>query len=406
MLTFAYTARDPAGAVVRDRLQAPSKADALRQLQRDGCVVTDIRPVTTAVDPDEVLIRQAAKQVRRDDVIALASQLSIMLETGVPLSDALDAYVEQSKSRHMKRVMGAVAEQITSGAPFSDAIAAFPRVFPTSMISLMRASEASGTMGEMLERIGDYLGRERRTAKQITGALTYPAVMVAVALSVTGFLVVWVLPRFAQIYASREAALPKPTKVLLGASDFLSGNWPAIAAAALGLVVGVLWLRATQTGKHLIDHAKLALPVLGPMFRQFYLTRATRTLGTLLASGVPLLDSVRIVRGVTSNAAWDRFWDDVEEAMTAGKTISSVVTGSKLIPPAVGQMICAGERTGKLADVLERVSVAAEEELDRAIKTGTQLIEPAMILFMGVTIGGIAMALLLPIFSIANVVSG
>ena len=257
----------------------------------------------------------------------------------------------------------------------------------------------------MLVRISEYLGKERKTARQIRGALTYPIAMVSIALVVTGFLVVWVLPRFAKIYESRAAALPVPTKVVLAFSGFVIENWIAILSVGAGLVVGGLYLRSLSSGRLLIDVLKVRVPLIGPMFTRLYLTRASRTLGTLLAAGVTLLEAVQLVRGVTNNTLWTRLWTRVEEAMTSGQAISSVMLDSSLIPPPVAQMIAAGEKTGRLPEVLERIASATEDDFETAVKSATQLIEPALILFMGVTIGGIALALLLPIFTIANIMT-
>lgn len=405
MYTFAFEARDQHGQAVKSTIEAASKDDALRVLQRDGFTVIDIKIGPSPVDVEGIRISTAARAIKRDDVIALSNQLSVMIETGVPLSDAMDAYIEQSRSDGMRRVLGVIHDRIRGGVNFSEALAEFPKVFPVLMISLMRASEASGTMGVMLGRIAEYLGKERRTVKQIRGALTYPAVMVVLAFTVTTFLVVGVLPRFAKIYESREAALPAPTRIVMGLSNFLTQHTLAIGAGLVAAIIVIILLKTTSRGRRIIDTLKIKAPIIGPMFTQFYLTRATRTLGTLLDSGVPLLDAVTIVRGVTTNVLWDDLWNETEESLTRGQTLSDVVLESTLIPPSIAQMIAAGERTGRLSEVFARISSSTEEELEEAIRNGTQLIEPLMIMFMGVTIGGIAIALLLPIFTIANVMS-
>lgn len=405
LLTFSYRARNARGEAEAGVVSARTKADALRDLQRDGKAVVDLRLGEAPVDAERILTHAAAGSVKRDDVIAFTAQLAVMLETGVPLAEALRAFVQQSRGGGLKRVMEQISQRITSGSSFSEAITEFPKVFPNLMISLMKASEASGKMGMMLGRVSAYLAKERRTARQIKGALTYPIIMITLAMVITIFLVVWVLPRFARIYESREAALPPLTKFVLGISGVLINHWAIVATVAATLVGAAFLFKMLEGGRRIIDIAKVRLPVIGPMFSKFYLTRATRTLGTLLASGVPLLDAVRIVRGVTENRLWWALWDRVEHSMTTGHSITDAIVDSPLIPPAVVQMIAAGERTGRLPEVLERVSQSAEEDLDEAVKNATQLIEPAMIIFMGITIGGIAIALLLPIFSVANVMA-
>lgn len=408
MPTFHYNARTAAGEQVAGVVEAPTQHDALRQVQREGKIVIEIGlgAPEAPVDADLVRLRAAASMIKREEVISMTSQLSVMLETGVPLGEALKAFCQQSKRGGLKRVMENVSSRITSGQPFSDAIKEFPRAFPPLMVSLMRASEASGKLGMMLGRVSEYLAKERKIVRQIKGALTYPTVMVTMALTVTGFLVVFVLPRFAKIYANKKAALPSLTRFVMNVSEFMTTHYLWIILALAALVAGAISLNFFDRGRTLIDTLKVRAPVIGKMFGQFYLARAARTLGTLLASGVQLLDAVRIVRGVTSNILWQRLWDDCEKAMTSGQTLTEVMSKSDLIPPATGYMIAAGERTARLPEVFTRIADTTEEELDQTIKSVTQLIEPAMIMFMGVVIGGIAVALLLPIFSIANVMSG
>ncbi len=405
-MTFSYKARDDRGEAVVGTVEAESQSDAMSKLRREGKTVTDIRVGTAPINTEAIRVRQASKQVKRDDVIAYANQLGVMLETGVPLSDALGAYVKQSRAGGLKKVVEVIDDRVTSGMPLSEALNEFPKVFPKMMVNLVRASEASGTMASMLSRIANYMERERKTVNQIRGALIYPLVMIGVALVVTGFLVVWVLPRFAKIYESREAALPVLTRVVLDISNFMTANWMYVLMGAAAVGVMLVWARMSAWGRRAFDWMKIKLPVIGPMFTAFYLSRATRTLSTLLTSGVQLLEAVGIVRGVTNNVLWDELWQDVEAALTSGRELASVVEDATLIPPSAAQMIAAGERTGRLPDVLERIATTAEEDLDQTIKNATQLIEPAMIIFMGLTIGGIAMALLLPIFSISSVMAG
>jgi len=189
-------------------------------------------------------------------------------------------------------------------------------------------------------------------------------------------------------------------------SRFISANWVEILLGIGATIAVALAFRATKFGRRFIDCAKLKIPVIGPVFTNFYLTRATSTLATLLASGVALLDAIKIVRGVTDNVMWEELWNDTEVALTTGRTLSEVVVNSSLIPPAVSHMIAAGERTGKLPMVFEKIAESTESDLDDAIKNGTQYIEPVMIIFMGGTIGGLAISLLLPIFNVASVISG
>jgi len=406
MPKYRYEARDARGQSRAGLIEAEGERDALARLRGEGLTVSEVKVASEIVDIDAIRIRHASRQITREQVVSLSAQLSVMLETGVPLSEALDAVVRQSKAGPLRRVVEVVVDRVNSGVSLSAAVGEFPRAFPTLMVALLRASEASGALGEMLGRVSEYLGRERQTVKQIKGALMYPAVMLTMAIGVTVFLVAWVLPRFARIYESRSAALPTPTRILMAISDGLTANWALALSALVASIVGFVFAAHTERGRHALDWLRLNAPLIGPIFRNFYLSRATRTLGTLLAAGVDLLDAISIVRGVTRNAIWERFWTRLEREVTNGQPLADVVLESSLIPPASAQMIAAGDRSGRLPEVLERVAAVCEEDLEESIKNGTQMIEPIVITFMGVMIGGIAIALLLPIFTMGTVMGG
>lgn len=407
MPTFSYKARDARGVEIGGTVEAPSQLEGLRMLRSDGLVVTDIREgAGVAIDVSAIQMKQAARSVKVGEVVSFSEQLSVMLETGVPLSDALDAYLKQSKKGgNLPKVVQTVSSRITGGMSFSGSIADFPKVFPPLAVSLIRASEATGRLGEMLGRVAEYIGKEVETKRQIKGALTYPTVMLTMAVTVTSFLIVWVLPRFAKIYESRSAALPKPTKILLDLSGFVMSNWLVLIAGLAAAVGGYFAFANMKQGRRTIDWMKVRTPVLGGIFTNFYLTRASSTLGTLLEAGIPLLNAIDIVRGVTPNVLWIDLWDKMEASLKSGGTLYDAIADTPLIPPAAVQMIAAGERAGKLPDVLDRIAKSSEKEFDEKVKTGTQLIEPIVIIFMGLMIGGIALALLLPIFTMGNVMA-
>jgi type IV pilus assembly protein PilC len=406
MPEFSYKARDDRGEARTGVIEAESQSAAATQLRSQGLVATRITIATRMIDADAVLTEQAARKVKREDVVAFSNQLAVMLQTGVPLAEAIDAYTRQSRGGSLGRISSMLTDRIESGVSFSAAIAEFPRVFPSLMVSLVRASEASGSMGPMLERVATYLGDEMRTRRQIRGALIYPIIMLVMGLGVTGFLVAWVLPRFASIYEGRDAALPRPTQMLLGLSDIITTNWVALLVAAVAVVGAIALGKSTAVGRRLVDGALLGAPVVGPIFRNFYLTRIARTLSTLLASGVQLKEALRIVRGVTGSHQWEEFLTQLDTSIDSGRSISDAVLDSPLIPPAFAQMIAAGERTGNLAESLERVADVAEEQFEDSVSTGTQLIEPVMIVVLGGVIGAVAIALLLPIFTMGKAMSG
>ncbi len=305
--------------------------------------------------------------------------------------------------RHSVQIL---RNDIYGGETFSNAMSRWPRVFPRMMISLMKASEASGTMDMMLGRIGDYLSKERRTARQIKGALSYPMFMMGVGVALSVFLMVFILPRFATIYEQRSAALPTPTKALLAVSDFLTGQYLYYGPVLFFVGIGLMIFVRQPFGRLTCDWLRLNFPVLRTMFAQLYITRSARTMATLLVAGVSVLDIIEICRGVTNNKCYDELWDKMQEGIRDGNQISDAVVDFRYIPANVASMIASGERSGRLGEVMERVAHFSEEELDSAVKQVTSFIEPIMIICMGVVVGGVAMALLLPIFKMGSVMAG
>jgi type IV pilus assembly protein PilC len=394
-----------AGTVV-----ATSAEEVSARLRAEGQFVFEIdeSPMRVFADLDERQIRrnEAAKRVRREDVIAFCQQLSVMLETGVPLSEALDAFRRQTARPEFRQVLEVLADDIDSGEPLSAAMEKWPRVYPGMMISLMKASEASGTMATMLGRVGDYLGKDRRTIKQIKGALGYPLFMMASGVAITIFLMSFVLPRFARIYEQREASLPAPTKFLLSISEFLTTQYLWYGPVTVFLLIAlVIWVKR-PLGRRMLDWIRLHLPGIRTMYTHLYVTRVTRTMATLLSAGVNVLDVIDICRGVTGNVYYNDLWNSMERGVREGRQISDAVFKSSLVPPNVASMIAAGERSGQLSEVMEKISEFSQEELDGSVSRVTTYIEPIMIVFMGVVIGGVATALLLPIFNMGRVMSG
>ncbi|MCH7484236.1 MAG: type II secretion system F family protein, partial [Chloroflexi bacterium] len=276
-------------------------------------------------------------------------QLSVMLETGVPLAEAMEAFSQQTPSRDFREVLLVLQDDVHAGEPLSTSMMKWPRIFPSMMISLMRASEASGTMALMLGRVGEYLSKERQTARQVKGALAYPLFMMASSLAMTVFLMAFVLPRFATIYGERSATLPTPTRILLGMSNFITTEYLWYGPLSiLAVVAFVIWLK-TMSGRRAADWVRLNMPGLRGMYRQLYITRASRTMATLLGTGVNVLDVIDICRGVTNNAYYDRLWDTMADEIRNGRQMSDAVFQHKFVGANVASMISAGERPKPVA---------------------------------------------------------
>ncbi|MDZ7616045.1 MAG: type II secretion system F family protein [Patescibacteria group bacterium] len=289
-----------------------------------------------------------------------------------------------------------------AGEDFSRALARHPKYFDRTFVSLVKASEATGTLAATLDRIAEYLRKEVETRAKVRAAMAYPAVMMVMATGVTIFLLTYILPKFTPLFESKGTELPGPTILVITLSDGLLGYWYFWLAGAVGLVVSVIYAKRTAPGRRAIDWLRINTPIIGPMSRKVTISRSIRTLGTMLQSGVPIMDAIKLAAEVSGNSYYEDLWKHVLDEVAGGKRICEVLVGNPLFPRVLVQMIASGEETGKLDNVLERVSVYYDREVETSIKATTSMIEPIMIAIMGVVVGTIGLALLLPIFSLSR----
>jgi len=349
-------------------------------------------------------------RVKSGDLILFSTQLSVMLDSGVILSDALDAIAEQAGDPRFKTIILDISERVKGGDNFSKALSFYPRIFNSMFVSMVRASEASGTMVEMLSVLTGYLNFETETRKRVKGALTYPIIMVLMAIAATGTLMFFVLPRFMRIYESRGASLPKLTQVLVACSKVI-GNLEVMTMILTSvIVVGTVlyyWAK-TVTGHRVIDNIKVHTPVVGSMFVDMVVTRSMRIMATMVNTGVRLLDAIQVVQGAVNNYYFQKLWSEVHQRIQDGYQLSEAILiaeGSDLIAPGIIQMLRAGEKSGRLGEVCDKVSVFYEKKLEASIRNVMTLIEPLMITILGAIIGTIAIALLLPVFRVSSVIA-
>jgi type IV pilus assembly protein PilC len=408
MPTYAYTARDERGAPANGTIEANSVAEVTQQLRAAGKYPVSVRPVsagaTTAAPSAPQPVQPRGIKLPRADVIQFSQQLAIMIETGVTLAEALDCIAAQSIKPNVKRLIEDLGEQVQGGSDFSSACARHPRSFPRVFVALIKAAEKSGMLSKLLNRATGYMRDEQETLRRVRGALTYPCIMLGFAVTTTTFLLAFVLPRFTVIYANKGAALPLPTKILMGASDLVIGHWPLLLAGAAGLAAAGFFGLQTGTGQRAWHYTQLHLPLLGSMFRKLHLSRGLRMVGTMAGAGVNLVDCVATAQELCHNTYFRELWDEVSHKITAGKQMSEPLMQSSLVPRAVAQMIHSGEKSGKLGAVTEQVATFSEQELKDTIADLTRYIEPTMIVIMGLIIGGVALALMLPVFTISRVV--
>lgn len=352
--------------------------------------------------PAAANINHARVKVKRDEVIFFTAQLAIMVDTGVTLSEALDVLADQANEPVFKAVVSDLSSLVKGGTEFSAALGKYPRIFTRMFVALMKASEASGQMGTMLKRASDYMGQERETLKKIRGAMIYPVCMMVFCTLVVIGLLIFILPRFEKIYSGKGAVLPAPTRFLLALSHGMTDYWFLVLPGAAGLLTGFYFFCRSEVGKRFMDTVRIRLPMVGVMYRKAYLARSLRMLGTMISTGVALLEGLEITSRVTGNKHFQAIWEAVAERVKQGGSITEELIQHPLVPGTITHMISAGERTGQLASVMNRVADFCEEDVKISVKSVTSLVEPMMIIIMGIVIGGIAMALLLPVFSMSK----
>jgi len=340
------------------------------------------------------------------DILNFTNQLAVMVRAGISLQDSLESIAAQIENRRFAAVITDLKGKIEAGRSFSQALAEHPQVFSNLYINMVAAAEVSGSLSLMLQKLAEYLDQEAETRSQIKGAMVYPIIIAVMAVLVTVFLLCFVLPRFTAIFAGKEHLLPGATKALMASSAFLRSYWFFIVPAVGGVFAGFWYFIGTNIGRLWWDKTKLVLPLVKTLCRSLYITRSLHTMGVLTRAGVPILSTISITAQISGNVLYKNMWLGVYDQVRQGKKIASSLAWYNLMPSNVVQMIRSGEDSGSLSDVLRDVSNYYARELKTVIKTTVSMIEPIMIVMMGILVGFIAMSIILPIFKMSSVVAG
>lgn len=407
MPQYSYQARNGSGGVEAGGVAAADAATAAAMLRGKGLHVMQLAPTTSTARLASLGEKLSwTSGPGKKEILDFTTQLAVMVRAGISIRQALDGISEQTTNVKFKKILLQIKADIESGRQFSEAISKHPKLFGPLYLSMVRASEMSGAFARMLDRIATYLQQELETRKLVVGASIYPGIIATMAISVTVFLLTFVLPRFAGVFEGKEEALPGPTKFLMSLSDFMVSYWWVILIMATAAIGGFLMFVRTELGGFWWDRAKLSMPVAKRMFRALYISRSLHTMGELLNAGVPMLDTLAITGDISGNRLFRRMWRSVHSSVRQGRKIQTQLSKSNLLPKSVIQMVAAGEDSGKLGEVLDEVSDYYHRVLRDAIKAVTSMIEPLMIVLMGSVVGFIAMAIILPIFKMSSLVSG
>ena len=410
MPVFEYTGLTEAGKNVRGIRDAES-SKALRQvLRKDGVYLTDAH----AAEAGAVVGEQKTGLSREVDIpamlgftgvsaqdLAIATrQLATLISAGIPLVDALTALVDQIEQPRLKRIMGVVKQKVNEGASLADALREHPKVFSELYVNMIRAGESSGALDVVLVRLADFTESQAQLRNKIIGAMLYPAIMVVVGIAIVSILFVVVIPKVTRIFEDMNVTLPWTTRILIGVSSFARDYWYVVLVAVPALVLGVRRFVRTPRGRAWWDRTKLGAPIFGELIRMLSLSRFAKTLATLLASGVPLLTAMDIVKNIVSNTLLADVIDKARDAIREGESIAAPLRRSGQFPPLVYHMIAIGERSGQLEEMLQNVARSYEAQVEMRVGALTSLLEPVMIVAMGGGVAFIVFSILMPIMQL------
>jgi type IV pilus assembly protein PilC len=400
MANFTYQARDTSGKPKGGDIEAEDQQAAASMLMDRGLMVISIRASTGRKSGRK---RRQGK-VKSQDLVVFTRQLATMMDAGLPLVQTLTALEEQTESPVFKPVLRTVTTKVEQGNSFSEALSEHPKVFTKLYVSMVEAGETGGLLAEILDRLASYLESTARLKKKVKSAMSYPVIVCFIALSIALFLIVKVIPIFAGIYKDFGAALPTPTQILIDISDIIRAYFVLAIGAVAGVIFGFMKFKQTRRGMAIWDRAKLRMPVFGKLVHKIAISRFARTFAALLRSGVPILETLRIVGQSAGNTVVERAVEKTAASIERGDNLAVALGQHPIFPPMLVRMVSAGEQTGKVDVMLEKISDFYDEEIEATLSGLTSLIEPLLIVFLGVVVGSIVICMFLPIFKLNQIV--
>jgi len=403
MPTFKYKARDESGKLISGKLDAPNRgivADKLRAMSYFVVTIEEEKLKPSALDSD---IFEAFTRIKSRDIVVFNNQLATMIGSGLTLVTSLNVLSQQVDNKKLQEVIGKVRDDVEAGTSFSSALEKHPKVFSPLFVNMVNAGETGGALEEILRRLASFAEQTEEINTNVKTALTYPVLILCVAISVVLFLIMGVFPHFEKMFNSMNVALPLPTQILINISNWLQAYWGWLP---VGLVIGGISFsryKKTKVGAYNIDLFLLRMPVFGTLIKKASISRFARTLGTLINSGVPILQSLRIVETTVGNAGIAKIVSIVSDNVNRGESMANPLRNNKIFPPMVGHMVSVGEESGTLDTILNKIADFYDSEVNSMIKRLSSIIEPIMLLIIGVMVGGISISLFLPMFDLVKV---
>jgi type IV pilus assembly protein PilC len=399
MSIFAYRGRAGGGAVVGE-IEAGDRMAAVAQLRARGIAATFVEERRTKAPA----IKQLGGRVKDKDMAIYTRQFSTMVDAGLPIAQCLSILGEQSDSKVLRSVTTNIAREVEGGATLADSFRKYPKTFDDLFTNMIQVGESGGVLDVVLQRLSTYIEKAAALKRKVKSAMVYPLTIIGVAVLVIVFMMTFVIPTFAQMFRNMGAELPLPTRIVLWMSDFTRSYILFIVAGVTAFVYALRRYYATDQGSQVIDAFLLKVPVLGMLIRKVAVARFTRTLGTLISSGVPILEGLRITARTAGNRVVERAVLQARAAVTAGRTLAEPLRAAPVFPPMVVHMISVGENTGALDQMLSKIADFYDDEVDSAVSALTSLLEPLMIVFLGVVVGGLVVAMYLPIFRLVTLI--
>jgi type IV pilus assembly protein PilC len=402
-ISFKWTGKTTTGVFQSGEITAPTKDDVVSALRRQGIIPTSV------IEAKKSAVKAGGQRggVKEKDLVVFTRQFATLFSSGIPIVQGLEIMAKQSEKKALRGILTQVKESIETGSTLADALRKHPKVFDNLYTNMVAAGEIGGVLDSVLMRLAEYIEKTMKLKKKIKGAMIYPGIILSVAVLVVAIIMIFVIPIFAKIFSEMGVALPLPTTIVIGLSNFISGIGGLILLILFILVIiGIVQYRRTEQGRKVTDKFLLDLPILGDLLRKVAVARFSRTLGTLIGSGVPILEGLEICAKTAGNKIVEKEVLNTKREVTTGSTLAETMKDSKIFSPMVVQMINVGESTGSLEQMLIKVADFYDDEVDQAVVNLTTMIEPLMIIFMGVTVGFIVVALYLPIFKLGGVITG
>ncbi|MFW6333660.1 MAG: type II secretion system F family protein [Desulfosalsimonas sp.] len=403
MPVFQWEGKDRSNQVRKGEIEAATEQEARRILARQR-----VNPTKVKKKPKDLFENVSFLQpkVKEQDIIVFCRQFSTMIDAGLPIIQCLDILQSQQENPTFKKMLKDIKESVESGKTLAESLKKYPNHFDDLFVNMVAAGEAGGILDVILRRLSTYMEKAARLKSQVKGAMTYPLVTILIAIAVVAVILVFVIPVFQEMFADFGQTLPAPTRMVIGMSEFVKGNilWIIIGVALL--IFAFRRFYKTEKGRATIDGLTLKLPVVGILVRKVAVAKFTRTMGTMLASGVAILEALDIVARTAGNKTIEKAIYKVRAGISEGQTIADPLSETGVFPPMVCQMIAVGESTGAIDAMLEKIADFYEEEVDQAVENLTSMIEPFMLVFLGVVIGGLVVSMYLPVFKMAGGVAG